>query len=247
MKIPTAALTLLLVAPSLLATVSPPVVGEYTRGVEALEDGRTGRAVWHLRKHLAEYPEDHKAWRTLALAYDRLHLTESAADALTRALTLQPDDVSLMEVLVRLQVRRGETVEAMATAQTLLAADEENTEALRWGGRAFYREGELESAEKWLLRSTEAVPDDAGAWNTLGLIYLRTKRPGEAKGAFLRATELIPGAPWAHNNLGLAHERLGEWERAWAEYNTAAALAPRNEGYARNRGRIESALARLSR
>jgi Flp pilus assembly protein TadD len=57
-------------------------------------------------------------------------------------------------------------------------------------GFAFFKLGDLKSAEKWLQEAVRTTPEDAGAQYQLGLVYRQEKQEENAKKALAKAQEL---------------------------------------------------------
>jgi CRISPR-associated protein Csy1 len=78
------------------------------------------------------------------------------------------------------------------------------------------------------LRSAVTVtPDDARAWNALGLACADAGDRGAAAEAFGRATAIDPGYARAWSNLGNARRMLGLVDESIAAFERAVALDPR--------------------
>lgn len=66
--------------------------------------------------------------------------------------------------------------------------------------------------------AAEAEPERAEAWNSLGYLACRQRRPQEAVAHYERAIELQPDYAQAHFNLGLALLQLGDYRRGLTEH-----------------------------
>jgi predicted O-linked N-acetylglucosamine transferase (SPINDLY family) len=77
-----------------------------------------------------------------------------------------------------------------------------------------------------LRRSVALRPDDAAAYNNLGVTLDQAGRPDEAIAAYHRAVALEPGQAWTHANLGNAWNGQGRLDEALAAYQHALHLDP---------------------
>lgn len=81
-------------------------------------------------------------------------------------------------------------------------------DALAAMGTANLTLGRLGQAEPLLRRAVETDPEDAAAWNNLGVVLMETGREAEARAAFQRAFALGDGAHEpVRENLVLAEAR----------------------------------------
>ena len=80
--------------------------------------------------------------------------------------------------------------------------------ALALGG-LLQRQGELEPALEQYRLATALLPDDAGAWNNLGVAHALRGSMKEALDDFVRALRLKPGDPPACQNARRAASELG--------------------------------------
>ncbi len=70
-------------------------------------------------------------------------------------------------------------------------------------GIARHRNGDLEAAERALLRALETSPDHPIAHNELGIIYRKTARFAEARARYRSALVVYPGYHVARRNLAV--------------------------------------------
>lgn len=100
------------------------------------------------------------------------------------------------------------------------------TEGFIWKllGAAMAAQGK--SALFALQRATAMLPDDAEAFNNLGVAQISQGLFAQALESCSRAVELAPTLAAAHNNLGNALKAVGQAESAAVRYCQAVALAP---------------------
>ena len=105
--------------------------------------------------------------------------------------------------------------------------------------RALLKLDEDENAKEMALKGVE-FEDDSGAYNVLGLAYMRLENYEQADVAFAKAAELDPKNAWAYNNRGInlirqnkdnPKEVAGE---ALKLFDQAVSIQPENELFVRN-------------
>ena len=96
-------------------------------------------------------------------------------------------------------------------------------------GSANFRK-ELSEAIEFYQQALRASPDYAAARNNLGCAYLHRQDPGDvyqAVGELERASNLEPSNAAVVNNLGVAYLRIGQQEKAIAQFRRALQLNPK--------------------
>jgi tetratricopeptide (TPR) repeat protein len=87
-------------------------------------------------------------------------------------------------------------------------------------------DGRLDDAYAWAAESVRRDPTFGGAYNTLGVVYLRHGNPGEAVRTFERVLATAPNDTRALANLAAAYGRQGRTVEAAATRQRLAALEP---------------------
>ena len=98
--------------------------------------------------------------------------------------------------------------EAALEAYRQAAVTGSGADALASMGTASLALGRLGQAERLLRRATETAPEDAAAWNNLGVVLLETGRHDEARAAFRRAVALDDGVSGVRDNLASVEDRV---------------------------------------
>lgn len=94
-------------------------------------------------------------------------------------------------------------------------------------GIAKHREGDLESAEHYLLSALDLSPDHPVVHNELGIIYRKTGRFAESRRSYEAALAVYPGYHHARRNLGvLCDLYLADLECALASYEAYMQTVP---------------------
>src|SRR5260370_200444 len=89
---------------------------------------------------------------------------------------------------------------------------------LRVGGQILIMKGKPKQGEELVIKSCELDHDIADSQCQLGVLYDRTKRPGEAVKHFQKVVDLDPRYASAWDYLALNLEPLGDLDRADAAY-----------------------------
>ena len=146
--------------------------------------------------------------------------------------------------------RKGETAEAEALYNRVLAAQPDQPDALHFLGVLHHQRGQSAAAVDLIARSLATLPEQPSALTNLGNILVEQGRLTEAVEAYRKATALEPGHAGAHSNLGLTLRALGHPDEAEAAYRRAIELVPAHPEANENlgnlliaQGRAEEAIA----
>lgn len=90
----------------------------------------------------------------------------------------------------------------------------------------YFENGDLNTAEGYLLKGYSFYPDNINILNRLGIIYIKTGRYEEALEKLERVVELDDTQFQAYNNLGNLYARFGDRQRAIENYKRAVGLNP---------------------
>jgi Flp pilus assembly protein TadD len=97
-------------------------------------------------------------------------------------------------------------------------------------GIAQHRAGDLEAAEKNLLRALESNPEQPVAHNELGIIYRKTGRFDQARKSYEAALAVYPGFHFARRNLAvLCDLYLADLECALDNYEAYMKTVPSDD------------------
>ena len=104
-------------------------------------------------------------------------------------------------------------------------------EVRRLQARSLYEQGLKSLADRQLSsgltsfrEATRLDPDNPVFHNTLGVLLLDLRKPGEAETEFQKAVELDPSYAEARHNLGLSFAEQGRYEQAIGAYRKALTL-----------------------
>lgn len=177
---------------------------------------------------------------------------EAISDALTIEETVLPaeDGVDLNSkakitpelhfAQAQLLERKGELDAAVAKYEAALKLDPKYVPSKLALARVHDRRGNAADADRLYREAVLDQPQNAVAFNDLGLFLARQKKLGEAQGALETAIRLEPKSPLYRNNLAAVHVEAGEpvkaaetlepvFGKAVASYNVAYLLKERNQ------------------
>jgi adenylate cyclase len=151
------------------------------------------------------------------------HLAD-ARDAVTRALSLEPN---LPEALgVRAKMQLGFDFGWKGAAETLrnaLALAPTNVGLLISAGNLALAQGDPERATAFYRQAVTLDPVNPAARSNLAQNLVVTRHFAEAEAEYPRVVELNPAAPYAHAGLGLSYLLQGKFEDAVTEAQKDAA------------------------
>ncbi len=114
--------------------------------------------------------------------------------------------------------------------------------------------GDLDQAEKNLLRSTELSPKDADSWYELGVVYYDAAKDEKAIRAFKRTLEINPNHKQASYKLALNYMNHAEAEKAYPLLSETVREQPDNLNaqynfgqLCQNMGKTEESMAAFQR
>jgi tetratricopeptide (TPR) repeat protein len=151
---------------------------------------------------------------------------EKAAEALRRAISIQPDSAPAHAHLGMALLRQGRATEALSAAQQAIRLDPNYAfgyVALGSINQEMNRSSEAIEALKQALRINQDYFD---AYAILGSVYGQTRRYEESLEAFTQASRLNANSADVYNGLAIANYRLGRHEEAIADIKQAVRLNP---------------------
>jgi Tfp pilus assembly protein PilF len=152
------------------------------------------------------------------------HAADPTADEVTEAVGL---------------AKRGDTAQAVARLEALLAGRGEDPAVLGALGELCYDSKEPAQAEAWFRRALRAKSSYAPAHAGVGLVLLDRGDLDGAHQAFLLACKFAPGDADSWTHLGLVQLKLGNLHKAEESLKRALALSPRHPFAWNNLGNFE--------
>ncbi|MBQ1024394.1 tetratricopeptide repeat protein [Micromonospora sp. C95] len=152
---------------------------------------------------------------------------DEAVAELGFALALDPADATISTMLARVQLAAGRPAEALAAAETAVAAAPGQVGPLVARGLAL---GDLERYAEAARTADEILalgPEDAHAQRSAAAILAGSRNGQPALNAAWRAVELAPEEPQGHLVLGLVAANMRMYDLAERAYREALRLDPR--------------------
>ncbi len=120
---------------------------------------------------------------------------------------------------------------AMARCEDVIAGDSTAADAHRFLGwlQIVTRQGDLREAGENLRRAIDVKPEDAGAHNDLGVVYVFQRNFSPAMAAFERAVARKPDETLFHRNLGFAAEMAGAYPVSESAFEAVLARDPTDD------------------
>jgi protein O-GlcNAc transferase len=161
-------------------------------GVDLLAAGRFQEALAPLRLALSLGEAAPATLLNLAIAEDRAGDRERGRRLMRQVAVRLPDwDEPVLRLAESLRAA-GETMAAEEAYRQVLELNQGRPEALIALSGLLLLRGQAEAAQCLLIRCCGVAPDNAEAWNTLGVALRATKAPGAALTTFVKAQGLRP-------------------------------------------------------
>lgn len=144
--------------------------------------------------------------RGIARTYFQEKQADKAIQVLQQALTIKPDDVESLRLIVNLLVAQGKEAEAQQYIAKLPAGTGVDPATLLNIGIKHYNDGKMADALREFNRVVEQNPNLAEAYYYRGLAYLSSDKSAEARADFQKSIELDPN----HANAKEAKEFVAE-------------------------------------
>lgn len=199
--------------------------GRMNAALDHYRNGEPEEAVRIAEDLLRERPEMGVARDLLAHILEQTENLQQAENVLREALAAGKASDAMKKRLGLLLSEKGEAKEAVAILSTL--AETEDPQLLNAYGIALADLGRLPVAIQQFERVLQLDPDNAAAFQNLGIVALRANDLGRAQGFLSRALELNPKMPRALNTLGVVYARQDDLPRAVDAWQRAVALDAR--------------------
>jgi len=169
------------------------------RGSAHYRNNNYSEAVNDLREAIRTSSQDWTLFFMLGASYFNLNRTDEAIQTLEKAIALKPGEASVGDILGKAYLKNG--IQALSekryqeAAQTLLRAKthDSNNGYVNYNlGEAYLFEKRYAEAERELTAAGARLPDNAGVFTRLGLVYERQNKHDQALTAYRKAYELDP-------------------------------------------------------
>jgi Flp pilus assembly protein TadD len=185
---------------------------------DLFQKGRIAECEGMCRKVLAEDAGNARVWFVLGLALEARGKTEEAIDAYRGVLEREPDFFPALSNLGTALSKSGRLAEAIEVFRAGTRFHPDVHQLYQNLSLALRQNWELPEAEAAARRAIELASEVASAHNALGAALAGQGRFAESVEPYEKAIALDPEFADAHLNLGLARLTLGDWRRAWPEY-----------------------------
>ncbi len=207
---------------------------------------RQGEATIQANKAAQSAPDKAGPLVTLADIYMARGLNEKAADAISKAQQLEPENGKVLERAAAVAAGAGRIDEAIALNEKVIAAKPDNTEALVALADLYNRNKQPKKAEEVLNKVVALDPANAHrTFYNLGVVIENRDDATEgdhrkAVEAFRKAINLKPDYAIAHRDLGFALLRTGDLMAASKELQKYVDLDPRAKDAAEIKATVKS-------
>jgi protein O-GlcNAc transferase len=196
------------------------------QAIQAFQSGNFDSADLILKRILQVDPKNFLALNILGLIKASQSKFTEAADYLTRAARIQPNDASIQYNLAKALSDSGNEKDALAHHKKAVSGAPNNSDAWLNYGKTLFNLGEFLEA---LLKYDKAIslrPDYPEAWVNKGLALCELKRYEEAIADYDKALSLKSDLVEAWTGKGLVLQELNRYEEAIAHYDEALSLRP---------------------
>jgi tetratricopeptide (TPR) repeat protein len=158
------------------------------QGRALFDSGDKSAGVAVLEAAVKAFPKDTNMLFTLADVYADAGRNADAERSLRQLLTTDPNNASVLNYLGYLLASRGDQLdEAIRLVQKALEAEPENGAYLDSLGWAYFRKGDLDNAEKYLVSAAQKLPENSEIQDHLGDLQAKRNRWSEAIASWNKA------------------------------------------------------------
>lgn len=162
-------------------------------GILYTETERYGQAETVLKEALELDPQNARLYFRLGVVYDKLDDKQAVIDAMQRSLELDDTDAYTLNYLgytfAELNINLDEAKELILRAMTLKPDDGYITDSLGW---VYFKQGDYESALKYLKIAAELLPSDPTVLEHLGDTHYQLENFRQALNYYQQALEHNP-------------------------------------------------------
>ena len=169
------------------------------RGTAYYRTNNFSEAVNDLREAIRSETSDWTLFFMLGASYFNTNRTDETIQTLEKAVALKPGDASIGDILGKAYLKKGtqslsekryqDAVQSLLKAKTY---DSNNGYVNYNLAEAYLFEKRYAEAEKELTTAISRLPDNAGVFTRLGLVYERQNKHDQALNAYRKAYELDP-------------------------------------------------------
>jgi tetratricopeptide (TPR) repeat protein len=191
-------------------------------------------AISHAQRATELNPSNYQNWQVLAQVYQSVvslnveGAYDNARRAYDEALTRNPQSPFLSLARAELEMAKGDTSAAREHITNAIQKKGNYTEAIYLLAQIQINEGEVAEATQSVEAATIIDPNNPVAFFQLGVLRYSSSDFVGAISALERAVTISADYANARYFLGLSYDRLGEKERAIAQFNKIAETNPDN-------------------
>ncbi len=194
------------------------------QAIAAYQRGDLPRALELSRKLVAARPDMQIAEEMLAFFLGQSERPDEAIAVLMRNVAAGRANEAVKIRLGLLLSETGRAREAIEILRPL--ADRNDDDLLNAYGIALADSGDVRGALQQFERVLSFDPDNARAYQNLGIVALRAGQPARARAYLEKALALDPKQPLALNTLGVVQAQAGQFDAAMQSWSRAAELDP---------------------
>jgi tetratricopeptide (TPR) repeat protein len=195
-------------------------------------------AIGDLKALAARAPEDASIRYELGLAYAANGNSKAAANELTKAADLQPDDPAVLVAQSELALDTGDYTAAVRLAELILAEDSENRDAALIEVRALIGLGNYSRAHAVLDGLLKAQPQSSDVNLVLASLDTAEQRYAKADEILARELRASPDSPNVHLLVALAAIEEGKPAAAIQQYEWLLARDPESVSVLKSLGEL---------
>lgn len=197
-----------------------------------LEKGEKDKALSYYQKAHTIDPENPYYIVSMANYYEATEDKVAAETQIRNAIINEKLDVEtkvniLSRYILKLQQTQQGTDSANALFQTLLEQHPEETDLKIMYGGLLLAQGKTEEGKFQFQLVTEMEPDNAGAWQQLLNLALKSEDLPEVIRICQKCMELFPEAPEYYFYLGIAYYQQEKYQDALNTYDAGLAIIPK--------------------
>ncbi len=212
--------------------------------IDAYENHDVDRALKLAKEVVAERPDMAAGRQLLAFVQQQKEDVGSAIANLRAAIGTKQETDEMRVQLGLLLTEQGKIDEAVQVLAPL--AGKSNLEALNAYGIALADQGKFDEAVGQFQRVLQLDPNNAPAFQNLGIVATRRDDLQTATTNLTRALDLNPNLPLALNTLGVVYAKQNDYPRAVEMWNRAVDVDPRQYDALFNIGLVEGRAGHLA-
>jgi Flp pilus assembly protein TadD len=194
-------------------------VYHFRYGLLLTDSHASGAGIVRLQEALKQFPNSTRLWLALGIAQLTYGQNAEAENSFRRSLELDAKLVPAIAYLGLIYSERGLNEKAIGFYEQAIALNPQLAALYYLAADTMLKTSNPDTTriEKYLRRAVEMDPTLAGAYVTLGRLYVRADRYSEAAPLFERAVSLQPEFVEAHYQLGRVLMKLKRTEEATRE------------------------------